>query len=656
MPRIGVFICHCGINIAKTVDTGKVADAARRLPGVVYAEEYKYMCSDPGQKIILDAIKERDLDRIVVGACSPSLHEPTFQVCVSKADLNPYFMEMANLREQCSWVTLDKEQATEKAIEAVRVAVAKASRGRPLFSTSLPVTRRALVIGGGVSGIQAALDIADAGYPVVLVEREPSIGGRMAQLDKTFPTLDCSACILTPKMVEAARHPNITMHTYSDVESIAGFVGNFEVTVRKKARSIDMSACTGCGLCYEMCPVKVANKFEEGMGHRPAVYIPFPQAVPNKPVIDREACTYFRKGKCGLCKKVCPAGAVDYEQQDETVTEKVGAIVVATGFDLFDVAKYEEFAGGSHKDMITSIQMERLVNASGPTGGKVVRPSDGREPETVVFIQCVGSRDDKVNRPYCSRICCMYTAKQAILMREKYPKARIFVFYMDVRTAGKSYEEFYRRAVENYGTEYIRGRVSKIYPREGRLVVDGSDTILGRQVEIEADLVVLAAGAEARSDAKDLARKLGIQTDPFNFFNEAHAKLRPVETMTKGIFLAGACQFPRDIPDCVASASGAAAKAIGILSKPVLSSLPTVARVNEALCSGCEACRTVCPYQAVTMEEVKDRSGAVRQVARVNAAVCQGCGTCAAACNAGVIDLQGYSNEQITSQIDAALV
>ncbi|MCL5037986.1 MAG: CoB--CoM heterodisulfide reductase iron-sulfur subunit A family protein [Chloroflexi bacterium] len=656
MPRIGVFICHCGINIEKTVDTAKVAEAARSFPGVVFAADYKYMCSDPGQNMILDAIREYNLDRIVVGACSPSLHEPTFQACVAKADLNPYFFEMANLREQVSWVTHDREMATEKAIQAVRMAVAKAGKSEPLASQSLPITKKALVIGGGISGIQAALDIAEAGFPVILVEREPSIGGRMAQLDKTFPTLDCSACILTPKMVEAARNPNITIHTYAEVENVAGFIGNFEVTIRKKARSIDMSKCTGCGVCYEKCPVKVPNKFEEGTGERKAIYVPFPQAVPNKPVIDREVCLHFTKGKCGICAKMCPAEAVVYNQEDEVITEKVGAIIVATGFDLFDTKRYEEYAGGAHPDMITSLQFERLINASGPTQGKLRRPSDGKEPETIVFIQCVGSRDDKMGRPYCSRICCMYTAKQTILVREKFPNARIFVFFMDIRTAGKNYEEFCRRAIEDYNAEYIRGRVSKIYPSGDKLIVEGSDTILGRPVEIAADLVVLAAGAEARADAKDLARMLGIQTDQYNFFSEAHAKLRPVETMTGGIFLAGACQFPRDIPDCVASASASAAKALALFGKPELASLPTVAKVDESRCSGCMACLSVCPYSAVTMEEVKNKSGGIREVARVNPGVCQGCGACAAACNAGVIDLLGYTNEQIACQVDAALL
>ncbi|MCD6310780.1 MAG: CoB--CoM heterodisulfide reductase iron-sulfur subunit A family protein [Candidatus Eremiobacteraeota bacterium] len=656
MPRIGVFICHCGINIAKTVDTVKVAEAAYSFPGVVYSTDYKYMCSDPGQKLILDAIKEHNLERVVVGACSPGLHEPTFPACISKADLNPYYFEMANLREQVSWVTSDKEKATEKAIHAVRMAVAKAVHSIPLTSEFLPITKRALVIGGGISGIQAALDIAEAGFPVILVEREPSIGGKMAQLDKTFPTLDCSACILTPKMVDAARHPNITIHTYSEIESVSGFIGNFEVAIRKKARSVDMSRCTGCGLCYEKCPVKVSSEFEVGMGNRSAIYVPFPQAVPNVPVIDRTVCLKFTKDKCGVCSKICPAGAIDYEQEDEVITEKVGAIIVATGFDLFDVSRYEEFAGGSHPDIITSLQFERLINASGPTEGKLLKPSDGKIPGTMVFIQCVGSRDDKVSRPYCSRICCMYTAKQAILVREKLPDARIFVFFMDIRTAGKSYEEFCRRAIEDYDVEYIRGRVSKIYPDGDKLILEGSDTIMGMPVEIKADLVVLAAGAQARADAKDLARMLGIQTDEYDFFNEAHAKLRPVETMTGGIFLAGSCQFPRDIPDCVASASGAAAKVLGIFGKTGLSSLPTVATVNEDLCSGCRACMTVCPYQAITMEEIKDRAGKTREVARVNPGICQGCGACAAACNAGVIDLLGYTDEQIVSQVDAALL
>ncbi len=528
MARIGVFVCHCGTNIAKTVDVEAVAKAAGRLPNVVYSTEYKYMCSEPGQLMIHKAIAEHGLDRIVVAACSPHLHEKTFRTCAEAAGLNPFLVEMTNLREQCSWAHKEREDATARAYEQVAMTVAKCYHNQPLSRNELPVTRRALVIGGGIAGIQAALDIADAGFPVVLVERTPSIGGRMAQFDKTFPTLDCSACILTPKMVEAASHPNIELLTYSEVEELSGFVGNFEAKIRVKARSVDLEACKGCGVCWEKCPSKgIPNEYEAGMGTRKAIYVPFPQAVPNVPVIDRENCTYFKTGKCGVCAKVCPSDCIHYDQEDEIRTEQFGAVVVATGFDVMDHSIYGEYGYGKYRDVISGLQLERLLNASGPTAGHLERPSDGKEPKSVVFIQCVGSRDEQKGHEYCSRVCCMYTAKHATLIKDKMPHVDVSVFYIDIRATGKGYEEFVMRAQRDYGVKYLRGRVSRIYPNGDSLRVMGADTLLGEQIALDADLVVLASAAEPRADGKELARTLGISVDKTGFLSEAHPNVRP---------------------------------------------------------------------------------------------------------------------------------
>ena len=658
--RIGVFVCWCGSNIAKTVDVEAVAEAAKEFPGVVYSTNYKYMCSEPGQNMVKDAVKEHKLDRIVIASCSPRLHEPTFQRCLGDAGLNPYMVEMANLREHCSWVHEKTPETTEKAIELVRMAVAKVSKDQPLFRNDIGIERRALVIGGGIAGIQAALDIANAGYPVTLVERTPSIGGHMAQYDKTFPTLDCAACILTPKMVDCASHPLIDIWSYSEVEEVKGFVGNFEVTVRKKAKSVDESKCTGCGLCLEKCPVKgISSEFDENVGMRRAIYRPFPQAVPNKPVIDRENCRMFQTGKCGVCQKMCPTGAIDYEQQDQVLTEKFGAIVVATGFKLWDHGKLGEYGYGKYPDVISAIQFERIMNASGPTDGHIVRPSDGKTPESIVFISCVGSRDDEHGHAYCSKVCCMYNAKQALLVKDKLHDVETYVFYMDIRANGKGYEEFVRRTIEDFGANYIRGRVSKIYPDNDQMVVKGVDTLLGKPVEVRADLVVLATAMEPQVDAKDLARKLGISTDQYNWFSEAHPKLKPVEVLTDGIYLAGACQYPKDIPDTVAQASGAASKVTGLFSKPAIKSEPMIAYINEDTCAGCGLCVGICPFGAIELVEVMDRAKSTREnkvmktVASVNEGICKGCGTCSAACRSLSARLRGFEGNQILAEIDA---
>ena len=661
MARIGVFICHCGENISATVDVEKVAKLAGKLSGVAYSVDYKYMCSDPGQTLIVDAIKEHKLTGIVVGACSPRMHEGTFRKAAEKAGINPYFCEMANIREHCSWVHPKSDETTRKALDIVRTMVEKVKTNTALFPIKVPITKTALVIGGGIAGIQAALDIANAGHKVIMVEKTPSIGGHMSQLSETFPTLDCSQCILTPRMVEVAQHPNITLHTFATVESVTGFIGNFDVDIRLKAKSVDFEKCTGCGSCWQKCPSKkIPDEFNAGMSFRTAIYTPFPQAVPNKPVIDRANCTWFTKGgKCGLCAKICPTGAIDYTKEDEILSVKVGSIVTATGFDIKHSDFFPEYGYGKHPDIIDGLQFERLASASGPTGGEIRRPSDGKEPETVVFLACAGSRDKAKGIEYCSKICCMYTAKHAMLYKHKNHHGKAHVFYMDIRSAGKSYDEFVRRAIEEDDVNYIRGRVSKIYEKNGKLMVVGVDTLLGaRPVTIEADLVVLATAVVANKDAESVAQKLHISYDKHKFFAEAHPKLKPVETNTAGITLAGACQSAKDIPETVAQASAAAAKTIILFSGNELTREPVVATVNRSAppvfttCTGCFLCQEVCPYQAIEREEIRDRAGnLLMNAARVNAGLCQGCGTCVAMCRNKSIDLQGFSNQQMLSEV-----
>jgi heterodisulfide reductase subunit A len=664
MSRIGVFVCHCGENISRTVDVERVATEAGHLSGVAFATDYKYMCSDPGQNLLKKAVAEHKLTGIVVAACSPRMHEKTFRSAARAAGLNPFMCDMANIREHCSWVHEDREEATAKAGDIVRLMVERVKKGRTLEPITVPVTKRALVIGGGIAGIQAALDIADCGHQVVLVEREPSIGGHMAQLSETFPTLDCSQCIMTPKMVDVANHPNIKLYTYAEIESVDGYIGNFSITIRRKARSVDEDKCTGCGVCMGKCPQKkIPNKFDQNLGLRPAIYVPFPQAVPNTPVIDRENCIKFKTGKCGLCQKVCGPGAVDYEQEDTLIVEPVGAIVVATGFDLYSIDEkpkgspikgYGEFGHGKIPDVIDGMTFERLASASGPTGGKILRPSDGREPKQIVFIQCVGSRAREKGISYCSKVCCMYTAKHTMLYHHKVHDGQAYVFFMDARTPGKSYDEFWRRSIEEEEAVYIRGMVSRLYQKGDKIVVMGSDIAVGVQVEIEADMVVLATAVMPQKGADSLAQKLGISYDSYNFYSEAHAKLRPVECATAGIYLAGACQGPKDIPDTVSQASAAAAKVMTLFARDQLEREPIVARVNEKNCVACFYCRKVCPYGAVEEKEIRDRQGnLIRVVAYVNPGVCGGCGTCQASCPSKSVELDGYTDEQIVAMIEA---
>ncbi|WP_027727526.1 CoB--CoM heterodisulfide reductase iron-sulfur subunit A family protein [Treponema sp. C6A8] len=670
MEKIGVFVCHCGTNIAGTVDVAKVAEELGKVNGVVYSTNYTYMCSSAGQKMIEDKIHELGLTGVVLCSCSPRMHEKTFRSCAERAGLNPYKVEVANIREQCSWVMKDMGDATEKAIALGKAAIAKTILDTPLIEGETPMTKRALVIGGGIAGITAALDIADAGFPVDIVEKDYTVGGKMAKLDKTFPTLDCASCIVTPKMTEVSQNPNIRILSYSEVCGVRGYIGNFEVDIKRHPRFVDEDKCTGCGACIEKCPnKKVPNSFNLNLNTRKAIDIPFAQAVPKVAAISADYCLHMKglkNGKdnvCGFCEKACAAGAINFNQKETTLTEKYGAIIVATGYNPISLEKFDEYAYSQSPDVVSSLEFERLCNASGPTNGHLLRPSDGKEPKNIVFVQCVGSRcsaDSTKGHEYCSKICCMYTAKHAILTRDHYPDTNITVFYIDVRTPGKNFDEFYRRAVEQYGVHYIKGQVGKVTPlSDGTLDVQGSDLILNKQVHIKADMVVLAASIEADKSARPLATMLTTSMDNNDFFLEAHAKLRPVESPTAGIFLAGCCQGPKDIPETVAQSSGAAAKAICLLVKDKLKNNPCTANPNENMCNGCGQCANVCPYGAISYVD-KDfrgpnRTTITRHVSQVNTAMCHGCGACTVACPSGAMDLLGFSNKQILAEVDSVL-
>ncbi len=653
--KIGVYVCHCGSNIAGTVDVEDVARwAQERLgdDGVVIGRDYKFMCSSLGQELIEQDIKELGLTRVVVAACSPHLHEKTFRTACARAGLNPYLCEMVSIREQVSWVHKDKAAATAKAKALISGGVERVIYNEPLEPLHVPIHPATLVVGGGIAGIQAALELADSGHEVYLVEREPSLGGHMAQFDKTFPTMDCAACILTPKMVSAGSHPNIELLTWSEVERVEGYVGNFSVTIRKKPRYIDTELCTGCGICWEKCPKRVIDDvYEAGLGYRKAVYTPFAQAVPKYPVIDAANCTYFQNGKCRACEKLCPTGAITFDQKEEFISVQVGNIILATGFDLFDARRIPQYGYGRLPNVFTSLEFERMCNAAGPTSGEIVLRDGVTKPESVAIIHCVGSRDRNFNN-YCSVICCMSSLKFAHLVTER-TGARVYNCYIDMRTAYKDYDEFYQRVLEE-GAVFVRGRVAEVTDaareasEENKLIVQVEDTLAGRQRRIPVDMVVLSAGLEPRHDAKAVAHTFGISCSANGWFIEKHPKLDPIATMTEGIFIAGAVQGPKDIPTSVAQGAAAAARVLSRVDKGEIELEPVRATVNEAQCSGCRICNDLCPFNAIVFHEDK-------MVSEIKHALCQGCGTCVAACPAGAISGSGFSNVQVMSQIEGLL-
>ncbi|HSB13564.1 MAG TPA: CoB--CoM heterodisulfide reductase iron-sulfur subunit A family protein [Bryobacteraceae bacterium] len=647
-PRIGAYVCHCGTNIAGTIDVYELARYAGTLPGVTVAREYKYMCSDPGQELIKNDIRDHGLTRIVVAACSPCLHEKTFRKATAEGGINPYFFQMVNVREHASWVHDDKLAATEKAKDMVRAAAARVALHRPLERRQVPIHPDVLVVGGGIAGIHAALTLANAGKRVYLVEREPTIGGHMAMFDKTFPTLDCAACILTPKMTAVRSHPKITLWTLSEVAAVEGYVGNYKVTVRRKPRYVIEELCVGCMECIDACVYKqprFEDEFNQGLSKRKPVYIPFPQAVPQVVVIDPDTCIEFKSGKCKkTCIEACgERNGIDFQQKERLETIEVGAIILATGFQTFDAKRIPYYGYGTYPNVYTALEVERLVNASGPTGGEVIL-RDGRRPQSVGIIHCIGSRDEHTNR-YCSRVCCMYSLKLAHLIKE-HTGAQIYNFYIDMRTPGKAFEEFYNRVAEE-GVQFIRGKVGDVYPEEngaGRLIMQAEDTLLGQVRKIPVDMVVLAVGLEAQPDAQEVRRRFNITCANEGFFLERHPKLAPVNTFTDGVFLAGCCQGPKDIPDTVAQAGAAAAEAFSLIDAGFIEVEPNTAYVLEEDCSGCKTCVGLCPYSAIRFLEEKKK-------AHINEVLCKGCGTCVAACPSGSIGQNLFEDDEIFEEI-----
>jgi len=587
LRRIGVFICHCGLNIAGTVDVTRAVEEMRSYPGVVHAEDQTYMCSDPGQRALQVAIRDRVLDGVVIAACSPSMHEPTFRKAVASQGLNPYQCEIANIREQCSWVHRQtRAESTDKAIETIKTIVEKVRFNRSLEPLSLRLVKRAMVVGGGVAGLRAALDIADAGHPVILVEKEADLGGHVARLSAIYPALGAACDVLSETIRRVEEHARIQVLTRAQVREAGGHIGSFTV--------------------------KVGQEVEE-------------------------ATPFFED-------QVLGRGDV----AQRTFSFEVGAVILATGYELYAQERLSEYGSGEYADVIDALQFERMLAADGPTGGQIRRPSDGGVPKEVVFVQCAGSRDPELHMPYCSKICCMYVAKQAVMYRRQVPKGQAYVFYIDIRAQGKGYEEFVQSATDEHGILYLRGKVSRIFPENGKVMVWGVDTLSGVPVQIAADLVVLATAAVPSVGAEDLAHRFRVPLDENGFFLEAHPKLRPVETSTPGIFLAGAGQFPKDIPETTAQASAAAAKVLQLFSQQEISQEPTIAHVSHEACSACGLCVAACPYGAISMHSRLP-------VAVVSPALCQGCGACMAVCPSKACTVQNSDTGQLLGMVEALL-
>ncbi|MHA2128820.1 MAG: 4Fe-4S binding protein [Promethearchaeota archaeon] len=646
-PKIGVYICHCGVNIAGVISVPNLVEYSKTLPNVEIAREYKFFCSETGQNIIKEDIDAGLINRVMVAACSPRMHEPTFRLVCKEAGLNQFLFEQANIREHSTWVHMKEPTgAYEVAKDLVRLSVAKSRELEPLQVRKVDVEPSCLIIGGGIAGMNSALDLSAEGYKVYLVEKTPTIGGHMAQLDKTFPTMDCSACILTPKMVDISRGKNIELMTYSEVTEVSGYVGNFEVTIMKKPRYVDMETCTGCGLCVDSCPIVCANDFDLGLATRKAIYIPFPQAVPGKYTIDMEKCI-----KCGICarEQVCEPGAIKFEDELEYKKVKVGTIIIATGWDLYNPTELEQYGYGRYQNVITGLQMERLLSSTGPLMGKPARPSDLKDPHKIAFLQCVGSRNFKEGgNKYCSRVCCMYATKQARQYKEKHPEADVYIFYMDIRAFGKGYEEFYESAARNYGINYLRGRIGEVREDQNHdIIIRSEDTLLQEPIELKVNMLVLSCGLEARRDANEISALVRIQRSSDGFFMEAHPKLRPVDTLTEGVFVAGVAQGPKDIPDAVTQAKGAASSASALMAQGELELEPYFATIRNERCIGCGMCVENCVYGAIDLCEDR-RYGTI---ATINQALCKGCGACSGNCRCSAIDIYGFTAEQIYSMI-----
>ncbi|MHA1729163.1 MAG: hydrogenase iron-sulfur subunit [Promethearchaeota archaeon] len=642
--KIGIFICHCGFNIAGILDIPRIMEYFKKKEEKsVYVFENKYLCSDSGLKELTEIISEEKLDRVVIAACTFKMHGELFRRNVEKTGLHRDLIAFANIREQNSWVhRKEPDLATQKAIEQIEAQVEYIKEAKiQTHKLKVSINQKALIIGGGVAGIHGALAIANAGYKVVLVERDSTIGGHMALFDKTFPTLDCSICILGPLMNEVKEHPNITLLTNSEVTDVKGYIGNFSVKVKINPRFVDMDKCVGCfDICRDACPIEIPGRFFR----RKAIDVKFSQAIPLVPVINMDYCT-----GCGACEISCDREAINFDEKEKIQKYQVGAILTATGFKEFDPSGLREYGYGNNPNVITGLEMERMLNADGPTEGKIIVPSTGTPPKKIAFALCVGSRNKNINREYCSIVCCLFSIKHAVLIKERIPNSDVSIFFNDIRASSKGGEEFYNRAREEYGIKFIKGAISLVQKgiKGEPMKILAEDTLKGENVEESADLLVLAAGQEPATGTVKLANMLKISLDSNGFLLESHLKIRPSQTNIQGIFLAGCIQGPKDIPQSISQAESAASKIIALFNKKETEISTEKVEFDESKCDLCRLCLDVCDYNAISIENKK---------LTVNSMNCDGCGACTAMCHTNALWIPGFSKTQMETLLDSYLV
>jgi len=662
--KVGVFLSDCGKQLSEILDFNALTDYVKSVSGVAMIGRSSEFWRGEGLQFIVDAIKGGKINRVVVAESLPKLSEVNIVQAVEKAGLNPYLVEVIDLKDHCAWPHRGTpSEATEKAKAMLLAAIERAKLLEPIEKLEFPALKSALVIGGGIAGMQTAIDLADLGFEVHLVEKAPFLGGLAARAGRFFPTDDCAICIQSPASdVKTITHtskkcvyrsgfsaiPNLNILANSKVVGVEGVPGNYKVTIEKKPRYVNELKCVRCDLCTTVCPVEVPDEYNAKLKTRKAIYMNIPNVHPPVYVIDESVCKFH---DCAKCVEVCPTAAIELDQKSERSTMNVGGIIVATGFREFDSSIIKEYHYGDYPDVVTNLELARMIDGFGPTGGVIVRPSDRKPAKKVVFVQCVGSRDRRYN-PYCSSICCMISLKHAALIKSAYPDTDVTICYIDIRTPGREHEDYYERARE-MGIKFVKGRPTEILrdPETNRLIVDVEDALAKKFLEIDADLVVLAPAMVPAEGTKELAEILGIELDKDGFFKEYNAKLRPTETKLRGIYLCGGATFPKDAPTASLHAHSAAIKAAKFLITGKIVKDQRTAVVNEDYCGDCEFCPVTCPYGAISLEPTSED----HLVARISDLLCEGCGICVGTCPLNAIELRHSRPNQMLAQMKALM-
>jgi len=663
-PKVGVFISDCGKQLSEIIDFDALTSFVKALPNITLIAKGSEFWRGKGLQTIVDAVKSRKINRVVVAESLTKISDVNIAQAVEDAGLNSYLVEVIDIKDHCAWPhRATPKEATEKAKAMLLSAIERAKLLEPIAKLEFPALKSALVIGGGIGGMQTAVDLADLGFEVNLIDKEPFLGGLAARAGRFFPTDDCAICIQPPSSdVKTITHtsrkcvyrsgfseiPNLNILTNTKVVSVEGVPGNYKVTLEKKPRYVVAEKCVACDKCVSVCPVETLDEYNANLKNRKAIYINVPAVHPQVYVIDENACKFHN---CAKCVEVCPTNAIDLDQKTEQVILNVGSIVIATGFKEFDSTKIKEYHYDDYPDVITNLELARMIDDFGPTAGAIIRPSDGKPAKKIVFVQCAGSRDRRYN-PYCSSICCMISLKHASLIKEANPDTEVSICYIDMRTTGREHEYYYEKARDT-GIKFVKGRPTEIYADEekGKLIVDVEDALLKRFLDLEADLVVLATAMVPAEGTAELAELLDLDLEADGFFKEYNAKLRPTETKQKGIFLCGGATFPKDAPTASLHAHSAAMKAVKFLTSGKIVKDLRTAEINEEYCGDCEFCPVTCPYGAISLEPTTGD----HFVARVNDLLCEGCGVCVGTCPLNAIELKHSRPNQMAAQINALL-